>query len=144
MFTTFTFVFQENYGFATDIVGLVYISLGVGMFVGLFALGATSDRLMKKLADKHNGGKIKPEYRLPPLMYAGGFIPAGLFIYGWTVQYHVHWIVPLIGTAFVGVGMLSAFMCINTYLVDTYNIYAASAIAANTVLRSLFGAVFPL
>lgn len=51
---------------------------------------------------------------------------------------------PLLGTLFVGIGMIAAFMCINTYLVDTFTRYAASAMAANTVLRSAFGAVFPL
>lgn len=30
------------------------------------------------------------------------------------------------------------------YLIDSYVIYAASALAANSVLRSLFGAAFPL
>lgn len=35
-------------------------------------------------------------------------------------------------------------MSINTYLVDTFHIYAASALAANTVLRSILGGVFPL
>jgi len=30
------------------------------------------------------------------------------------------------------------------YLIDSYTIYAASVLAANSVLRSLFGAVFPL
>ena len=32
----------------------------------------------------------------------------------------------------------------STYLVDVFTIYAASAMAANTVLRSLFAAVLPL
>lgn len=144
LFTTFTFVFQENYGFDTDIVGLVYIGLSIGMFIGLAVLGVASDPLMKKLAAKHNNGKVKPEYRLPLLMYAGVFTPIGLFIYGWTAQYHIQWAVPLFGTMLVGVGMLAAFMCINTYLVDAYTLYAASAMAANTVLRSILGAVFPL
>ena len=40
--------------------------------------------------------------------------------------------------------MIACFMAINTYLVDTFNVYAASALAANTVLRSIFGGVFPL
>jgi hypothetical protein len=31
-----------------------------------------------------------------------------------------------------------------TYLVDCYGKYAASALAANTVLRSIFGCVLPL
>ena len=35
-------------------------------------------------------------------------------------------------------------MAIQTYLVDTYTLHAASAIAANTVLRSLLGTCFPL
>lgn len=144
LFTTFTFVFEEKYGFSESIVGLVYIGLGVGMLLGLAILGTQSDPIMKRLAKKHNDGKFKPEYRLPLLMYSGPFIPVGLFLYGWTTQYHVQWAVPLLGTLFVGVGMLAAFMCINTYLIDAYSRYAASAMAANTVLRSIFGGVFPL
>lgn len=35
-------------------------------------------------------------------------------------------------------------MCVQTYLVDAYTQYAASAMAANAVLRSVFGAVLPL
>jgi hypothetical protein len=35
-------------------------------------------------------------------------------------------------------------MPIATYLIDAYQIYAASALAANAVLRSLAGAVLPL
>jgi len=40
--------------------------------------------------------------------------------------------------------MLATFMPIQTYLVDAFTIHAASAIAANTVLRSLVGAFLPL
>jgi hypothetical protein len=35
-------------------------------------------------------------------------------------------------------------MSISTYLVDAYTVYAASAMAANTVFRSLVGALLPL
>jgi hypothetical protein len=35
-------------------------------------------------------------------------------------------------------------MSIQTYLVDTFTIYAASAMAANTIVRSIFGGVLPL
>jgi len=35
-------------------------------------------------------------------------------------------------------------MCVQTYLVDAFTLYAASAIAANTVVRSLLGALLPL
>lgn len=35
-------------------------------------------------------------------------------------------------------------MTVSTYLVDAYTTYAASAMAANTVFRSLAGALLPL
>lgn len=143
LFTTFTFVFTEKYGFTENNVGLVYIGIGVGMLIGLFALGLSSDRICKYLTAK-NGGEMKPEYRLPPLIFGGLFTPCGLFIYGFCVQHNVQWAVPLFGTLLVGIGILTAFMCIQTYLVDAFTIHAASALAANTVLRSIFGAFLPL
>jgi hypothetical protein len=35
-------------------------------------------------------------------------------------------------------------MPISTYIVDAFTMYSASALAANTILRSLFGAFLPL
>lgn len=55
------------------------------MLLGLAILGSLSDPIMKRLADKHNGGTLKPEYRLPMLMYGGPFIPLGLFLYGYVI-----------------------------------------------------------
>jgi hypothetical protein len=81
LFTTFTFVFEEAYNFNPQIVGLVYIGLGIGNFIGLALLGGTSDRIAKRLAKKNGDEEIKPEYRLPPLIWAGPLIPVGFFIY---------------------------------------------------------------
>lgn len=41
-------------------------------------------------------------------------------------------------------GNLICFMAVSIYLVDAYTTYAASALAANTVMRSIAGAVLPL
>jgi hypothetical protein len=35
-------------------------------------------------------------------------------------------------------------MTVQTYLVDAFTIYAASAMAANTIVRSIFGGILPL
>lgn len=40
--------------------------------------------------------------------------------------------------------MLATFMGTQTYVVDAFPLYAASATAAMTILRSFFGAVLPL
>ncbi|OCK77243.1 MFS general substrate transporter [Lepidopterella palustris CBS 459.81] len=144
LFTTITFVFEENYHFSSGTVGLTYIGTGVGMILALVALGILSDRGIKQRQAK--GEELKPEHRLPIMLTVPGGIsmPIGLFIYGWSADKHVHWIVPIIGTAFVGVGLLSNMLTIQTYLVDAFAAYAASAMAANTVFRSSLGALLPL
>ncbi|OTA89092.1 hypothetical protein M434DRAFT_79794 [Hypoxylon sp. CO27-5] len=153
MFTTITEVFQEYYHFSTSTVGLAFLGLGVGSMIGILLFSGTSDKYIQRKAARADaaaqaaGGVkmgMKPEYRLPLLPLGAILIPAGLFIYGWTADYKVHWIAPIIGTAVVGVGNLIVFMSIQMYLVDTFTIYAASAIACNTVVRSLAGAVLPL
>ena len=86
----------------------------------------------------------KPEYRLPLLLPFSLLPPIGLLIYGWTSSYHLHWILPNIGAFIFSLGTVAAFQCITSYLIDAYTKYAASAIAAVTVLRSLAGFGFPM
>ncbi|KAF5234024.1 hypothetical protein FAUST_7803 [Fusarium austroamericanum] len=143
LFTSMPTLFVKEYHFSSGSVGLAYLGLGMGSLIGLVISGATSDPLVNYLTKK-NGGERKPEYRLPLMAAACLMVPAGLFIFGWTAEKRTHWIVPIIGTSFLGLGMIIVFMCISVYLVDAYIEYAASAIAASTVLRSLFGALLPL
>lgn len=153
MFTSMTQVFEQYYGFSTSLVGLSFIGLGVGSLIGVGLYSTTSDRYIKRKAAQadvlaESTGTIKegmkPEYRLPTLPFGALLLPVGLFIYGWTAQYQIHWIVPILGTAIVGAGNIVIFMALQMYLIDAFTIYAASAIAANTVVRSIAGAVLPL
>lgn len=144
LFTTYTFVFEGEYGFSSGTAGLAFLGSGVGMLLGLaFAATQSDKRIRSKIA---SGEPILPEDRLryTLIIPACLCLPVGLFIYGWSTQYRVHWIVPQVGNAVIGFGMIAILMCIQTYLVDAFTIHAASATAANTVLRSLLGALFPL
>lgn len=105
LFTTFTPVFEEGYHFGIGTAGLSYLGLGIGTVIGVIVNGYASDKLMAR-SDKGDGPK--PERRLILMLCTAPFVPAGLFWYGWTAQAHVHWIVPIIGTGFLGFGMLSA------------------------------------
>lgn len=142
LFTTISSVFTDTYHFSQGNVGLAFLGIGIGSILGLFVLGATSDPILKKLAAK--SGEMKPEYRLVPLIPATLLLPAGFFWYGWSAETAQHYVLTIAGTLFIGMGMICSMMTVQTYLVDAFTTHAASAIAANTVLRSTVGAVLPL
>ncbi|KAF2496897.1 bicyclomycin resistance protein [Lophium mytilinum] len=144
LFTTITPMYKTVYGWNTGVTGLAYLGFGIGSLLSLFIFSHYSDKLMQKRAAADNTTAVKPEYRLPPMIYGSVALPIGLFWYGWSADQHIHWIMPIIGTVFVGMGMLLIFMCTLTYIVDSFALYAASALAANTMLRSVVGAVLPL
>ncbi|KAI0002853.1 bicyclomycin resistance protein [Xylariaceae sp. FL0662B] len=153
LFTSMTEIFEQYYGFTTSTVGLAFIGLGVGSLIGVILFSMTSDNYVRKktaeadAAAQASGGVksgMKPEYRLPTLPIGALLIPSGLFMYGWTAEYQVHWIAPILGTGLVGIGNIMIFMGIQMYLVDAFSIYAASAIASNTVVRSIAGSVLPI
>jgi MFS transporter, DHA1 family, multidrug resistance protein len=72
------------------------------------------------------------------MMLGSIFFAGGLFLFGWTAKPNVFWFVPVIGLYFTGLGFFTIFQAAINYLVDTFQKYAASAIAANTFLRSCF------
>jgi MFS family permease len=143
LFTTIPIVFEETYGWSVGVAGLVYISLGLGNFVGWVIITLRSDRDVVRRTSANNG-VFEPEMRLPISIYFGLLLPVTFFWYGWTTYYHNHWISPVISLFPFACGLIGLFLPITTYLVDCYPEYAASAIAANTVFRSLAGALLPL
>ncbi|KAF7187630.1 Efflux pump vrtL [Pseudocercospora fuligena] len=140
---SFPVLWMRVYGEGPAIGGLNYISLGLGFFLGTQVAARFADRIYKKLKAKNND-QGRSEFRVP-LMFPGAvMVPVGLLIYGWSAQYKTHWIVPNIGTAIFAAGNQLVFQNCQTYLVDAYTRYAASAIAATAVFRSLGGFAFPL
>lgn len=74
LFTTITHVFETKYHFSQGSVGLTYLGIGLGSFVGVFLFGIASDRIVKA---KSAAGVMKPEYRLPPMIPGSFAIPIG-------------------------------------------------------------------
>ncbi|KAJ8081639.1 hypothetical protein PM082_007485 [Marasmius tenuissimus] len=142
MFATFSSLYSTVYGFKTGPGGLVYLGLGLGFFFSTLACARCVDGMHRYLTLK-NGGRGTPEMRMPALFFGSLITPIGLFWYGWSAEAQLHWIMPIIGTGIFAFGMNAAYLPIQLYLVDAFN-YAASALAAASVFRSLFGFAFPL
>ncbi|KAJ1305705.1 hypothetical protein OPQ81_010440 [Rhizoctonia solani] len=142
MFVTFSTLFASVYGWGPGVSGLGYLGLGIGFLLVAVIGSRLMTNLYLKLSER-NGGQGKPEYRIPPLLCGTVLIIVGLLWYGWTAHVKAHWILPIIGSGIFGAGMMCCFMPIQLYLVDSFT-YAASAVAAATFLRSLFGFAFLL
>ncbi|EEA22509.1 hypothetical protein TMatcc_001357 [Talaromyces marneffei ATCC 18224] len=142
LFTSFAFVFQQQYGFGEGTTGLLYFGIGIGMLVALVWMSRYSDRIFAQ--KERQMGRSKAEFRLIPLLYGTFFIPVGFIIYGWAIQFHVYWVVPIFGTMLMGVGTVLALVVTQTYLIDAFTVHAASANAANSPIRCLAAALLPL
>lgn len=141
-FGAFPIVYQQGRGWSPGIGGLAFLGVAVGM---LLAVGYAiwDNKRYVGISDKHKGF-APPEARLPLCMVGSVAVPIGLFWFAWTNYPSIHWIVSIMAGAPFGFGMVLIFLGIMNYLIDAYTIFAASVLAANSVLRSLFGAAFPL
>jgi MFS family permease len=104
LFTTFTSVFEGQYGFSTSMSGLVYLGLGASLLGSMVLFNVMSRRMQA-------ASPPRPENRLIPMIWFSPFVGFGLFVYGWTAYYKVHWIVPIIGTCLMGFGAFFVIVC---------------------------------
>ncbi|BCS22039.1 MFS transporter [Aspergillus puulaauensis] len=141
-FTTISSVFRTKYGFSAGLSGLAYLGIGIGFIAGIAFTASTNDKILLKLTART--GRFEPEMRLPLMIFFASILPISFFWYGWTVYYDVHWIVPIIGMFPFGVAMIGVYIPIQTYVIDCYPKYAASANATLTATRSLVGGLLPL
>ena len=145
------------------LMGFRYIGMIVGVFIAFVTVVSLNPGYAKRL--KANNNIPVPEWRMPVPMIGGVLFSAGersylqpktikmanltqlagLFWLGWGgYMRSTPWIVPTLAGLFLGFGIYSVFLQSLNYIIDAYLMFAASAIAANTIMRSIFGAVFPL
>lgn len=113
LFTTFTSVFEGQYGFSTSISGLTYLGLGVALVISMVIFNLLNGHVQAARMEADGVEQPRPEYRLLLMIWFSPFVAGGLFLYGWTAYYKVHWIVPILGTSLMGFG---AFFVIVSYL----------------------------
>lgn len=135
-------IFREIRGWSPIVSTLPFMCTFVGAAIGCVV--NVYNQKVYNIAYHAAGDRAVPEKRLPPMMFGALIFPAGQFLVGWTADPKFHPIAPIIGIIMTGAGFFTIFQAGLNYLVDTFTAYAASAVAVNTFLRSVFAAVFPL
>jgi DHA1 family multidrug resistance protein-like MFS transporter len=141
--TVYALLFQGVYGWSPGISGLAYFGMLTGEIIAFIYVVLDNPRYARKL--EANNNIPVPEWQLPMSMVGSVVFAGGLFWFGWTgYTGNIPWVVPVLSGIFTGFGIFSIFLSLLNYIVDAYLMFAASALAANTFMRSLFGGIFPL
>ncbi|KAI6119007.1 MFS general substrate transporter [Pisolithus croceorrhizus] len=144
LFEAYPIVFTEGHHMGVGPSGLMFLPLPLGgiiatlLYVAFF--NPRYERKIKEFAPR----PVPPEYRLEMAMVAGPFFAIAFFWFAWTSFPSVSIWAPLASGLLLGCGVCWIFLSLLNYIIDAYIVVAASALASNTVIRSTFGAAFPL
>ncbi|KAF4633192.1 hypothetical protein G7Y89_g4921 [Cudoniella acicularis] len=140
-FESFPLVFGDIYHFNPGEQGLAFLGIFMG---GVIPIPLFLIWVKYNIVPQFTKPDFKPEMVLPPTFLGSAALPICLFWYGWSARESVHWVMPIIGSSFFTVGIVTLFNSVLNYLGIAYPQYAASIFAGNALFRASFGAVFPL
>ncbi|KAE9411519.1 MFS polyamine transporter [Gymnopus androsaceus JB14] len=140
LFFAMPIAFSEIRGYSSGITGVTFLSIMMGISLAMCLLP-----FQERTYRAYTQYGTYPEARLFGMMVGAIVLPIGLLIFAFTGAYaHVNFMGPCVAGAIFGFAMILIYVSANSYIVDSYSSFAASAIAAKTLLRSEVGAAVPL
>lgn len=134
----YDYIFTEIHGTSPGITGTCFVGILVGLFIAS-ALVWPVWKLTKRDLDRALAAgkdRLPPESRLWTAMLGGSLaIPISLFWMAWTSYPDISIWSPLIASALFGFGILAVFITSYQYIIDSYEVYSASALAFVTLIR---------
>ncbi|RAK81850.1 MFS general substrate transporter [Aspergillus fijiensis CBS 313.89] len=144
LLSTYATLWMERYGESATISSLNYIAIAIGTITASQAGGHLMDRIYRALKARNHDSAPTPEFRVPFLVPGILLIPVGIFLYGWSAEGRLHWVVVDVGTAIFVTGSFILSQGMLAYLLDEFTTHAASANAAARMLSNILGFVFPI
>ncbi|KAK6593818.1 major facilitator superfamily transporter [Botrytis cinerea] len=143
-FVAYPIIFTDMRGWSLGQTGLAFLGIGLGTMLGIVA-----EPLIRKMINSHKKdpetGKVPPEASVSIICIAAILCPIGQLWFSWTcVPITIHWVWPILAGIPFGAGNTLVFIYGTNYLAGSYGIYSASALAGNSVVRSIVGGTLPL
>ncbi|KAF8317074.1 MFS general substrate transporter [Clavulina sp. PMI_390] len=145
LFEAYPVIFGKGgHNFNAGIQGLMFLPLlGGGVFGGILSATYYNKQYVKKMGE-YAPARVPPEYRLRMCLTGGIIFAASFFWIGWTSYPWISFWAPMMSGFPLGYGLILIFQGLQNFLVDCYLMNAATALAVLAVVRSSFGAAFPL
>ena len=117
--------------------GLAFIGIAIGLWLSSLLVPIVYKWANEELAQvkEQGGSRLPPESRLWFAMLGAPAIPISMFWMGWTDYSWISDWSPLGASVLFGYGILCVFISSYQYIIDTYESYAASALASVTLIR---------
>ncbi|OAX44363.1 MFS general substrate transporter [Rhizopogon vinicolor AM-OR11-026] len=144
LFEAYPVVFTEGYNLNAGVSGLMYLPLPVGGAIAVATYIIFFNPSYERKAKECAPNPVPPEFRLRVAMIAAPPFAISFFWFAWTSYPSISIWAPMMSGVLLGFSICLIFLSLFNYIIDAYLFVAASALAANTVIRSLFGASFPL
>lgn len=143
-FVAYPLIYSGLRGWSPGITGLSFVGIGIGTMLAI-----VTEPLARRLVNSHKKdpatGRVPPEASVAVVCIASFLCPIGQLWFSWTsVPITIHWIWPILAGIPFGAGNCLVFIYASNYLASCYGIYSASALAGNSVIRSLMGGSLPL
>lgn len=137
-FVGYTFIFQETYGISVGTTNTIFVGIFVGVLFGSVPIPwiykKTKEAQVK--AEAEGNEQFPPETRLWNAMLGGtAAIPISLLWMGWTAYPSVSIWSPILASVLFGYGVITIFISSYMYLIDVYEVMAASALTFATLVR---------
>ncbi|CAL1712914.1 unnamed protein product [Somion occarium] len=144
LFEAYPIVFTIGHHFNSGVSGLMFLPIPIGGTVACVLYVVYFDPIYQVAVKEHHPHHPPPEHRLHNSLYASLILPIAFFWFAWTSYPSVSFWAPMMAGFPLGMGTVLLYLGLFNYIIDTYLASAASALAATVIVRSFFGAGFPL
>ena len=133
----YTFIFTNVYSFTQAQTGLAFLGIAIGICIAACFVPLVYRMYKRDLKSAEEAGftSTAPESHLYFSLFTAPAIPISLFWMGWTTNPSITPWSPLVASVLFGYGIIGVFISCYQYIIGSYDIYAASALASVTFIR---------
>lgn len=133
------YIFQDTYGISQGLSNIIFVSMAIGLqfnFLLVPIVYRMTIKQIKQAEARGEGEHFNPEVRLWYAMLGPAVsIPVSLFWMGWTASPAISIWSPILAAALFGFGVTGVFICAYMYVIDSYEMYSASALTFTALIR---------
>ncbi|KKY33281.1 putative major facilitator superfamily transporter [Diaporthe ampelina] len=133
------YIFEHTYGISQGLSNIIFISMFVGLQFTFLLIPIVYRMTVKQVSEAESRGQgrqFSPEIRLWYAMLGPAVsIPISLFWMGWTAGPSVSIWSPILAAALFGFGVMGIFICAYMYVIDSYEMFSASALTLTALVR---------